>query len=80
MSKRLADDNVRPLAILAADRIEADRPAEPMTETDRIALCAELTAREQPLYERLLAATVVPRQTGSRALYAAALRQQVGVW
>ncbi|MEU4168888.1 hypothetical protein AB0F46_18670 [Streptomyces sp. NPDC026665] len=79
MSEHSLDDTVRALAILLADRIEADRPGEPMAEVARIELCAELADGEQPLYGQLLAATVVPRQTGTRALYAAALRRQVGV-
>ncbi|MFF3884058.1 hypothetical protein [Streptomyces sp. NPDC001914] len=79
MSESPLDNAVRTLAILLADRIAAVTPNEPMTEAARIELCAELADGEQSLYSQLLAATVVPRQTGTRALYAAALRRQVGV-
>jgi hypothetical protein len=73
------DDNLRALLILLADRINAVRPTEPMTEADRLALCHELTDGDEPHYSALLALTVEPYCTGTRAAYAARQRQRAGV-
>jgi hypothetical protein len=79
MSQQPLDDNLRALLILCADRIAAIDPDEPMTEEARLHMCAELTDEEEPQYSALRALSVEPYCTGSRAAYAARLRQRAGV-
>jgi hypothetical protein len=79
MSEQPLDDNLSALLILLADRIAAIDPDDPMTETARLRMCAELTDEEEPHYSALRALTVEPYCTGTRAAYAARLRQRAGV-
>jgi hypothetical protein len=72
------DDTTRALLILLADRINAVNPNEPMTERDRLDLCAELTDGDEPHHSTLRALSVEPYCTGTRAEYAARLRARAG--
>jgi hypothetical protein len=71
-------DILRTLLITMADRLDHDRPTEPITEVDTISLARELSDDDGPLRFSFLAA-LPPAGGNPRAEYAAELRQIAGV-
>ncbi|MFF3310503.1 hypothetical protein [Streptomyces sp. NPDC002952] len=67
---------VRALLLTLADRLTNENPDEPITETDRLALCHELTRGDEPLHSALRAASVEPHATGTRGAYAERLKHR----
>jgi hypothetical protein len=72
----LDEAGLRALLILMADRLAAEEPDEPMTESSRLDLARQLTEGEDPEHAVLLARTVFVAPGATRARYAQLLRAE----